>query len=70
VIKNDVDMVIRRAQELESDFLGFGNLIYRKLPREWKRLEPRWQEIFPNLKVNVDVRVVIQRGGLVVRPQS
>jgi spore germination protein KC len=65
VIKNEVKMVVKRAQELNSDFLGFGNLIYRKLPREWERLEPRWREIFPNVNITVDVRVAIRSPGRV-----
>lgn len=65
VIKNEVEMVVKRAQELNSDFLGFGNLIYRKLPREWERLEPRWREIFPNVNITVDVRVAIRSPGRV-----
>jgi len=67
VIRNDIEMAVRRAQELESDFLGFGNLIFRKLPREWERLESRWQEIFPRIKLNLAVKVRIRRSGLVVR---
>ena len=55
-------MVVKRAQELNSD-LGFGNLIYRKLP-EWERLEPRWQEIFPNVNITISKSRYSRADGL------
>lgn len=65
VIENDVQMALKRAQELNSDYLGLGNLIYRKLPWEWKVLEPRWKEILPTVTLDIQVQVDIVRAGLV-----
>ncbi len=65
VIENDVRIALERAQELNSDYLGFGNLIHRKLPREWDELEPKWKEIFPTLTLDIQVQVDIVRAGLV-----
>ena len=65
VIKNDVKLALKRAQELNSDYLGLGNLIHRRLPQEWERLEPRWEEIFPTLTLDIQVQVDIVRAGLV-----
>ena len=65
VIENDVEMALKRAQELNSDYLGLGNLIYRKLPREWELLEPKWEEVFPTLTLDIQAQVDIVRAGLV-----
>ncbi len=65
VIENDVEMALKRAQELNSDYLGLGNLIYRKLPREWELLEPKWEEVFPTLALDIQAQVDIVRAGLV-----
>ncbi len=65
-IRNDVQAALAKAQkEYKSDVFGFGNLIYRTLPREWARLEPRWAEIFPRLEVEVLVEADVRRSGLI-----
>ncbi|HHX76821.1 MAG TPA: Ger(x)C family spore germination protein, partial [Firmicutes bacterium] len=65
-IRDDVRAALDKAQkEYKSDVFGFGNLIYRTLPREWARLEPRWEEIFPRVEVEVLVEGNARRSGLI-----
>ena len=65
-VRNDIFAAVRKCQEeFNSDNLGFGNLIYRTLPRDWERLEGRWDEIFPEIKVEVLVDANVRRTGLV-----
>ncbi|MGI6596832.1 MAG: Ger(x)C family spore germination protein [bacterium] len=68
VIKNEIMLAVRRAQELNSDIFGFGNGIYRLKPKEWERLEPRWPEMFSKLDVELDVRAKITVSGLIKEP--
>ncbi len=67
-LRADIEKTISRSQELGSDVLGLGNLIYRKKPHEWWEIEDDWDEIFPELEVNIDVQVVIKRAGLIGPP--
>ena len=68
-IRNDVRLALETAQqELRSDIFGFGNLIYRTLPKEWDRLEGRWDEIFPRVRVEVIVDANVRRTGLIKDP--
>ena len=62
-------MVLEKAQkEYNSDIFGFGMLIWRKYPKEWKDYyKNMWNEIFPNLDVAVHVRSTLLRGGLSTR---
>ena len=65
-VRNDIFAAVRKCQEeFNSDNLGFGNLVYRTLPRDWERLEGRWDEIFPEIKVEVLVDANVRRTGLV-----
>ncbi|HOL16241.1 MAG TPA: Ger(x)C family spore germination C-terminal domain-containing protein, partial [Bacillota bacterium] len=64
-----IEDILSRAQELKSDIFGFGNLIYRKNPRLWEKIGPRWdEEIFPRLKIDLKVNFVILRAGLIKDP--
>ncbi len=68
VIRNQISDIIKRSQELETDVCGFGNLIYRKRPHVWEEIGHDWDEIFPHLAVDVDVRFKLIRTGLVDEP--
>lgn len=55
---------IKKAPDkFKSDIFGFGEVIYRSYPKEWKRLEPNWPQEFANLKVNVNVKARLHRLG-------
>ncbi|NLG86082.1 MAG: Ger(x)C family spore germination protein, partial [Firmicutes bacterium] len=68
IIKNDIMLAVRRAQDLKSDIFGFGNAVYRLQPQKWKQLEPRWPLLFSQLEVKVDVRAKISVSGLIKEP--
>ncbi|RKD22147.1 spore germination protein KC [Caminicella sporogenes DSM 14501] len=60
VIKNDIQNVIKKVQkEYRSDIFGFGTIIERKFPKQWKKIRDKWDEYFLNLniKVNVDLSI-------------
>lgn len=72
-IRNEINAVLIKAKELKLDVFGFGEAVHRADPKAWKRLEPLWGEIFPNLKVDLIVKVNISKVGLIdkpVRPES
>ncbi|MFA5527018.1 MAG: Ger(x)C family spore germination protein [Peptostreptococcales bacterium] len=65
-IKKEVEHIIKKAQDLNTDIFDFGRAIYRKYPQVWKSIEKEWDEIFPTLKVNVIVDAKIRRSGLIM----
>lgn len=68
-VRNRIEAMLSRAQELKSDIFGFGNLIHRKNPRLWQEIAPRWsEEIFPQLEIDLQVEFSILRAGLVKNP--
>lgn len=67
-IRNRIEGSIAAAQAINSDVFGFGNLIYRKDYPAWQRIEDRWEEIFPELVVDLDVEVMLLRAGLAKSP--
>ncbi|MDD4171092.1 MAG: Ger(x)C family spore germination protein [Syntrophomonas sp.] len=54
-IEHEVGLALDKARHLNADIFGFGEAIYKKYPREWKQIEPYWQEVFPTIDVKVQV---------------
>ena len=68
-VRNRIEAMLSRSQELKADVFGFGNLIYRKNPRLWQKIGPRWdEEIYPQLKIDLVVEFRILHAGLVKNP--
>ncbi|MDQ2085576.1 Ger(x)C family spore germination protein [Herbivorax sp. ANBcel31] len=65
-IKNNLKNTVSKAQkELKTDFLGFGEHIFRRHPKQWREIGDRWDKIFPKISVNYDIQVRIDRSGII-----
>ncbi|MGE7918086.1 Ger(x)C family spore germination protein [Viridibacillus sp. NPDC093762] len=53
-IKKSLDSIQKKYQ---ADVVGFGEAIHRADPKEWKKIKGNWESLFPELKVNVKVKV-------------
>jgi spore germination protein KC len=67
-IKREIETTIRKAQALGADIFGFDSCFYRSYPREWMTLEPKWGEVFRNIRVETDVTVTIKGSGNLAKP--
>ncbi|WP_163539573.1 Ger(x)C family spore germination protein [Gracilibacillus sp. YIM 98692] len=56
---------IDKAKELNSDIFGFGEVLKRQVPKQWKNWEQNWDEEFTNLNVDVKADVKIRRTGTI-----
>lgn len=66
LIEGNIRSVVHKVQEdFNVDIFHFNRLLATKAPKAWKDLGPRWNKIFPNVKVEVDVRVKVRRFGIV-----
>lgn len=66
-IKETILHSLRSAQELKSDIFGFGAAVQRKYPKQWKEMEPRWEELFLDLELDVQSKVILPLPGQVVQ---
>ncbi|MBV4417856.1 Ger(x)C family spore germination protein [Clostridium tyrobutyricum] len=55
---------------LSADIFGFGDLLYKKHPKEWKQIKENWNENFRNLQINVDVSSSIKHTGILSKSIS
>jgi spore germination protein KC len=64
-IKKEVVKAIEEAKKAKTDIFGFGDVVYRSYPRQWKTMKSDWHDrYFPQLEVNVTVEAFIRRTGL------
>ena len=64
-VKKEIERTIELLQkEYKADLIGVGEHLSRFQPKEWKRLEDNWENIFPDVKFNVKVIAKIRRTGL------
>lgn len=60
-LRQDMLSVIHKVQrEYHADIFGFGAAVHRKIPKPWKQMRDRWSDIFTDLEVTVDAKVIIE----------
>lgn len=64
-IKKELKTAIERAQKNKTDILGFGEVVHRSRPNQFKKLKSEWNNVyFPKLDVNITVEAYVRRSGL------
>ncbi|WP_168123888.1 Ger(x)C family spore germination protein [Paenibacillus sp. HB172176] len=64
-INSNAQAVVKKAQEIKSDFLGFGSEFGKQHPAYWKTVEENWNtESFLLCKVSYKIELHIRRTGL------
>lgn len=58
-IKETMEKALTKAKELNSDILYFGEIINDQHPKYWKKIIDNFDNIFPQIKVNINVKVTI-----------
>lgn len=68
VIQSEVMAAVKKAQDLDADVFGFGEAVHQKYPQEWKDMESNWDEIFPDIEVEVNVDANLRLMGKTLKP--
>ncbi|RDW18148.1 hypothetical protein CWR48_11205 [Oceanobacillus arenosus] len=63
-IEKRAQEIFARLQEMNADSFGYGK-IYRMKQKNGKLTEKEWREIYPNIKVEFNVKTTISRHGSV-----
>ncbi|WP_179232707.1 Ger(x)C family spore germination protein [Paenibacillus rigui] len=64
-IKN---LFLHVQKQLKSDIFGLGEQIHIEHGADWKKIKNQWNDIYPQVPVNVKVEVVIERIGRTQAP--
>lgn len=65
-IEAKIRNTVHYLQKNKLDVIGIGNSIYRKHPKQWKKLSSEWDEKFADIPINVDVKLKLITGGTVI----
>ncbi len=68
VIRNEIQAALTEAKALKADIFGFGEAIHRSNPKEWAKIKGKWDQLFPELQVEIDVRSRVRLVGLITKP--
>jgi spore germination protein KC len=68
IIRREILSAWKVARRLNADIYGFGEALGRKYPREWQALEPRWDQIFPKIKLAIKVETQVTKTSELIKP--
>ncbi|RXJ04152.1 Ger(x)C family spore germination protein [Anaerobacillus alkaliphilus] len=63
LIEAHISDLIKLSQSHHVDFIGFGKAMYLSKPSDWRKIEKTWEDIYPNVEVDVKVKVDISESG-------
>jgi Spore germination B3/ GerAC like, C-terminal. len=63
-IERQIKSCISRSQELDSDFLGWGRLVYGYYPSEWEALQTQWSNRFPSIPYDLQTKTTLKRSNM------
>ncbi|WP_421383558.1 Ger(x)C family spore germination protein [Bacillus salacetis] len=63
-IEQNVLEGIRFAQDKESDIFGFGEMLHRSNPKQWKKAEDNWNQTFADATVEVEADIYLYGTGM------
>jgi spore germination protein KC len=66
-IRRKITDTFETTQTLNADIYGIGTSVHREYPKEWKELKNRWNELFPDIELDVQVKVHIPATGQIVK---
>ncbi|MGI6778139.1 MAG: Ger(x)C family spore germination C-terminal domain-containing protein [Acetivibrionales bacterium] len=61
ILKNEMENVLEKVVNFESDCLEICDRIRLKRPLKWHKIEDQWMQILPNIKFNIQVESNIRR---------
>lgn len=69
MLENNIKSLVKKVQEqYDSDIFGFGKTIKMNMPGLWKKIEPKWEQVYKNLDVEVHSTINIKNSAYMSRP--
>lgn len=63
-IRKDIESTINASKNLRIDFIGLSRVLHRQHKEQWHQLSSKWNSIFVDAEVTVDVKVDINHVSL------
>jgi spore germination protein KC len=63
-IKKEILDAINKAHQWKTDIFGFADAVYKKNPTYWKKNKNNWEDVFPEIPVQIQIHTEIRREGV------
>lgn len=67
-VEQEALKAVQKAQKLNADVFGFGQIVHRKYPHRWKTMQKNWKQTFGRAKIEVTSNIVIRKTGQIGKP--
>ncbi|MBT2282798.1 Ger(x)C family spore germination protein [Paenibacillus polymyxa] len=57
-------LIFKYQDEFKKDALGVGNYLYRNHPKLWRTFMDRWEEVFQEVDISLQIKLKVTRFGL------
>ena len=65
-VKKEIQSIIKKIQKTyKADVIGIGEHLSKFEPKKWREIKDDWDNIFPDINIDVSVDVKIRRIGLI-----
>ncbi len=69
VQKKEIEIVLNKSiKEYQSDFLELGKVFMNKYPSEWRKMERKWEGVFPATEYTIKSKAEIRDAVLLLKP--
>lgn len=66
-IKKEILDCFNYTKELNGDIYGFGTEISRKYPKEWEKMKENWNDLYTELKMEININLTVRDTGKIVK---
>ncbi|HEX3047440.1 MAG TPA: Ger(x)C family spore germination protein [Bacillota bacterium] len=66
--ENILRVISQVQQNYGADIFGFGGRIYSQMPNRWRKIKPKWEQLFKQLKADVKAEIEIEESGMAIKP--
>ena len=68
VIRDEIQSAVDKSKALDADIFGFGEYLNRKYPEQWKVMKEKWNELYKDIRVTINVKTKADGSGRTSRP--
>ncbi|WP_255290497.1 Ger(x)C family spore germination protein [Bacillus cereus] len=62
-IRKHIESLLQTSKQLQSDFVGFGEILMIHDNSNWKKVQSRWKEIYSSSRFDVHIQILIRNYG-------
>ncbi|MGI8314666.1 Ger(x)C family spore germination protein [Halobacillus mangrovi] len=62
-LEKDLTSSLKKAQELQLDYFGIRNQLFRNETKKWEKVQDKWDELYANMEIQAHVNTYLESPG-------